>query len=140
MLSELNINAEGTPNQTLAFNDFDGQFVLPELHTVRFLYTQGDWKCPVVHGLRELHLQDWDPGSLKEMMSFLHALNACQALEVLDIDYAFPFHTYSLDTGERDVSGPVISLPNIEALTICCEPTEDYNPDLYYLLSHLSLS
>lgn len=47
----------------------------------------------------------------------------------------------SLDNGERDVSGPTISLPNIEALTIYCEPTEDFDPDLYYLLqvSHLTL-
>ncbi|KAI0755605.1 hypothetical protein C8Q74DRAFT_1360694 [Fomes fomentarius] len=142
MLSELNINAEDSPIDIFPFNDSKGHFVLPALHTVRFSHTQVVWKSPLVHRLSAIYLQRWDPEVEDLTMSlreFLHALDACQALEVLDIDFALPFDTYSFDTGERDVSGPVISLPNMEFLTIWCDCKPQDSPDLYHLLSHLTL-
>lgn len=140
-LTELCIDAKRSPVNMFCSCNTIPDDVLPALHTIRFSYTHVDWNSPILHRLRVLHLHDWDP--LPEhtltLSSFLRALEACQALEDLMIDFAFPFYTYSTD-GERDVSGPIISLPNIRSVYFLCPPAEEASsPDVYHLLSHLIL-
>ncbi len=53
------------------------------------------------------------------------------------MDFAFPFETYNAD-GVRDVSGPIIFLPNIRSLYFLCPAHEEpSSPDIYHLLAHL---
>ncbi|RPD52398.1 hypothetical protein L227DRAFT_617846 [Lentinus tigrinus ALCF2SS1-6] len=139
MLEEFSLDAFNTFSDATCFSDSDIFPLLPALHTLRLGYAHIDWTSNAARKLRVLHLRDWTPPDdhLLSLHEFLSALQEFQALEDLNMDFAFPFETYNAD-GVRDVTGPIVTLPNIRSLYFLCPSHEEpSSPDIYHLLAHL---
>ena len=141
MLQRFSLDACHTESDTTCFGDSNFFHLLPSLNTLRLGYAHIDWNSVGARKLRVLHLRDWTPPDkhLLSLRQFLNALQEFQALEDLLLDFAFPFETYTAD-GVRDVSGPIVSLPNIRKLYFLCPVDEEpTSPDVYHLLAHLQV-
>ncbi|KAI0738188.1 hypothetical protein C8Q80DRAFT_262767 [Daedaleopsis nitida] len=142
LLTDLSIDNQDCQGVFASVGDSIGPSILPALRVLRLHSVYMDWFSPSIHHLRVLHLRDWPArrGEYLTLAQFLRVLEACEALESLTLDFALPFDTYGADSEERDVSGPIVTLANIRTFYILCPPAEDpCSPDMYHLLSHLTL-